>query len=172
MACAVQRSRCHSRRAAHAVAKAVVVCWTPASVGSENVREEARRARAEGKLLQVYMEACQPPMFFGELQGAQLVGWSGDRGHDKFRMLVKGLRAVIAGKQPPASMRRQIGYKAPGSVNATALAAAGIGAFAVAGAGSLAIEDVRERVGLTPKVEWSMNFGNGVDLSQGGDHSS
>ncbi len=54
-------------------AKAVIVCWSPTSVASENVRAEARWAKDRGKLLQIYIEACAPPLFFGEQQGVMLL---------------------------------------------------------------------------------------------------
>ena len=47
-----------------AEAKAVIVCWSPASIKSENVRSEARVAREDGRLIQVFLERCLPPLFF------------------------------------------------------------------------------------------------------------
>src|SRR5215472_7931132 len=58
-------------------AKAVVVCWSPASVASENVRSEARVAREDGRLVQVFLKPCMPPLFFGERQGIDLSKWRG-----------------------------------------------------------------------------------------------
>ncbi len=43
-------------------AKVVIVAWSQAAVASENVKAEARRARNQGKLIQVYVEACEPPL--------------------------------------------------------------------------------------------------------------
>ena len=48
-----------------AAARTVVVCWTPASVASENVRSEARVAREDGRLIQAFLKPCAPPLFFG-----------------------------------------------------------------------------------------------------------
>src|SRR5690349_13710475 len=59
-------------------AKTVVVCWSPASVASENVRSEARVAREDGRLIQVFLKPCQPPLFFGERQGIDLSKWRGN----------------------------------------------------------------------------------------------
>ena len=59
-----------------AAARLVVVAWSPASVASENVKAEARWARQQGRLLQVFVEACEPPLFFGERQGVDLKHWS------------------------------------------------------------------------------------------------
>ena len=58
-------------------AKAAIVAWSPASVASENVKAEARRARGQGKLVQVFIAPCDPPLFFGERQGVDLKHWSG-----------------------------------------------------------------------------------------------
>lgn len=149
--------------AALASAKAVVACWSPAAVASENVREEARRARARGALVQAYIEECEPPLFFGEQQGARLIGWNGDRGNDRFQMLARGLKALSAGKAPPKALSKQIGYKRPASLAGPLL----LGAFAVivaAGAAMLFIEDIRHRVFPPPVVTWSMNAGQRADL--------
>ena len=53
-------------------AKSVIVCWSPASVTSENVRSEARQAREDGRLIQVFVSPCSAPFFFGERQGVDL----------------------------------------------------------------------------------------------------
>ncbi len=53
-------------------AKVVVVCWSKAATASENVRAEARRAKADGRLIQIFLEPCEPPLFFGERQGINL----------------------------------------------------------------------------------------------------
>ena len=55
-------------------AKAVVVCWSHAAVASENVRSEARLARNQGRLIQVFLEACEPPLFFGGEAISSLIG--------------------------------------------------------------------------------------------------
>lgn len=79
-------------------AKAVVVCWSPASVDSENVRSEARVAREDGRLVQVFLKPCSPPLFFGERQGVDLCGWRGNPGDIRFSRIVDAVRAVSAGK--------------------------------------------------------------------------
>src|SRR5947208_13514977 len=58
-------------------ARAVIVCWSPDSVASENVRSEARVAREDGRLIQVFVKPCAPPLFFGERQGIDLSSWRG-----------------------------------------------------------------------------------------------
>jgi hypothetical protein len=78
----------------------VVVAWSSAAVASENVKAEARHARQQGKLLQVFLEACEPPMFFGERQGVDLVGWTGLADDRRFLTLAEAVEALIAGKRP------------------------------------------------------------------------
>jgi adenylate cyclase len=76
-----------------AAAKLVIVAWSPASVASDNVKAEARWARGQGRLLQVFVEACDPPLFFGERQGVDLKGWSGLATDAAFRTLLQAVRA-------------------------------------------------------------------------------
>lgn len=53
-------------------AELVIVCWSQDAVSSENVKAEARRAKAANKLLQVLLDDAVPPLFFGETQGIRL----------------------------------------------------------------------------------------------------
>lgn len=149
--------------AALAQAKAVVVCWSQSSVASENVREEARRARARGLLVQAYVEDCEPPLFFGEQQGARLVNWTGARDNDRFQMLVAGLRAIIAGKPLPPTLRKQIGYKARERL-AGPLLVLGFAILVAASAAVLFIREIREVIFPPPPIEWSMSTGARVDI--------
>jgi TolB-like protein/tetratricopeptide (TPR) repeat protein len=79
-----------------AAADAVLVCWSPASVASENVRSEARRARSMGRLVQVFIGPCEPPLFFGERQGVDLEGWNGSVRSRQFERVVEALHAAVA----------------------------------------------------------------------------
>jgi hypothetical protein len=142
-----------------ATAKSVIVCWTPASAASENVRAEARVGRNAGKLLQAYLKPCTPPFFFGERQGADLTDWDGDRGAERFQFLVKGVRDVLAGKRPEPGL----GYR-PRESRAAAFVVAGIGLLAAAAVGVLWIPELRERVFPPPPVVWSMSAGPSADL--------
>lgn len=82
-------------------AKVVIVAWSPAAVASDNVKAEARRARNQGKLIQTFVEACEPPLFFGERQGVQLTNWDGDTNDHRFQTILAAARAILAGKKPP-----------------------------------------------------------------------
>ena len=94
-----------------AAAKLVIVAWSPASVASDNVKAEARWARGQGRLLQVFVEVCEPPLFFGERQGVDLKGWSGGATDPAFRTLLQVVRAgptpmpeETASEAPPAPL--------------------------------------------------------------------
>ncbi|MGD9979662.1 MAG: toll/interleukin-1 receptor domain-containing protein [Hyphomonadaceae bacterium] len=82
-------------------AKVVIVAWSEAAVASENVKAEARRARNQGKLIQTFVEPCQPPLFFGERQGVDLSSWNGNATDNRFKTVVEAARAILAGKRPP-----------------------------------------------------------------------
>src|SRR5262247_2243806 len=59
------------------VAKAVIVVWTEASVSSTFVRDEAGRARDEGRLVPVLLDAVQLPLGFGAFQAEDFTRWNG-----------------------------------------------------------------------------------------------
>src|SRR5206468_7355134 len=80
-------------------AKAVIVCWSPASVASENVRSEARVAREDGRLIQVFVKPCTPPLFFGERQGVDLSKWRGNADDPRIVTLAEFVRKVAAGER-------------------------------------------------------------------------
>jgi TolB-like protein len=85
-----------------AAAKLVIVAWSPASVGSENVKAEARWARAQGRLLQVFVETCEPPLFFGERQGVDLKHWSGEGSETGFRTVLEAVRKGLSEPSSPS----------------------------------------------------------------------
>lgn len=92
-----------------AAAKVVIVAWSRAAVASENVKAEARSAREAGKLIQIFVEPCAPPLFFGERQGVDLTNWNGTTTDARFRALIEGAQAVRAGRRPPQG----VGYAPP-----------------------------------------------------------
>ena len=104
-------------------ARAVIVCWSPASVASDYVKSEARLARDDGRLLQVFLKPCKPPLFFGERQGVDLVGWSGAADDPRIGKVIDAARAVVSGERlhdvahPPAAP------PAPPAVRGSGLAA-------------------------------------------------
>lgn len=89
-----------------AQAKAVVVCWSPASVASENVRSEARVARQDGRLVQVFVRPCSPPLFFGERQGVDLSKWRGGAGDSRIAQIADCVREISNPKGAAAQGRQ------------------------------------------------------------------
>lgn len=81
-----------------AEARVVLVLWSRAAVGSDNVRSEARWAREQERLIQLFAEPCNPPLFFGERQGIDLAGWTGDRDDHRFVNLVSEVRERLDGR--------------------------------------------------------------------------
>ena len=82
-------------------ADVVIVCWSAASVTSENVRSEARLARSRGKLVQTFLEPCEPPLFFGERQGIDLTGWNGSAHGRVVERLKQALEQVLSPTPEP-----------------------------------------------------------------------
>ncbi len=80
-------------------AAAVIVCWSPASVASENVRSEARVARQDGRLIQVFLKPCMPPLFFGERQGIDLSKWRGSAEDPNIAKISDAVSAIAAGEE-------------------------------------------------------------------------
>jgi len=80
-------------------AKAVIVCWSPAAVASDNVRSEARVAREDGRLIQVFLKPCQPPLFFGEQQALDVSRWRGNADDPRIARLIETARKVAAGER-------------------------------------------------------------------------
>lgn len=84
-------------------AKAVVVLWSPRSVGSRWVRAEATIADRRKTLIPVTIEPCDKPVIFELTQTADLSGWNGDLGHPSWRSLVVEIREFL-GRDPELGM--------------------------------------------------------------------
>ncbi|HEX3676110.1 MAG TPA: TIR domain-containing protein, partial [Sphingomicrobium sp.] len=91
-----------------AEAKAVIVCWSPASVTSENVRSEARLAREDGRLIQVFVSPCSPPLFFGERQGVDLSSWRGGEKDPRITAVADAIRSITGAKHPLPSEKPRV----------------------------------------------------------------
>jgi hypothetical protein len=70
---------------------ATVVLWSKLSRGSRFVIDEVNRAANLDRLCPAMIEPCEPPMGFGQMQTADIVGWNGDLDHHGFRSLVRGI---------------------------------------------------------------------------------
>nr|WP_070959799.1 toll/interleukin-1 receptor domain-containing protein [Hyphomonas sp. Mor2] len=81
-------------------ASVCIVVWSSTSVSSENVKAEARRARTDGKLIQVFIEDCDPPIFFGERQGINLTEWRGETNAPGPQDVIDAALAIRSGRKP------------------------------------------------------------------------
>jgi adenylate cyclase len=84
-------------------ARAVVVVWSAEAARSQWVRSEADRARSEGKLVQLRVEAAPLPMPFDQIQCADLSGWSGDPDAPGWRQVAASVADLLGGPAPIAS---------------------------------------------------------------------
>lgn len=87
-------------------AGSVVVLWTPASVGSEWVRNEASEAAQRGVLVPALhgLHERSIPLEFRRRQTARLTGWpDGAAGQAGFDQLLAGVRRVLAQAPRPAA---------------------------------------------------------------------
>jgi tetratricopeptide (TPR) repeat protein len=79
-------------------AKAVVVIWTQSSTLSTFVRDEAGRARDQGRLVPVTFDAVELPLGFGAFQAEDFTRWNGGADAAQMQILVETLRAKIEGR--------------------------------------------------------------------------
>jgi tetratricopeptide (TPR) repeat protein len=79
-------------------AKAVVVVWTQSSAASAFVRDEAGRARDEGRLVPVMLDNVQIPLGFGAFQAEDFTRWNGGANAPQMQILEEALKAKIEGR--------------------------------------------------------------------------
>ncbi len=80
-------------------AKVVVVVWTEASVGSTFVRDEAGRAKDQGRLVPVQLDrGVKIPIGFGTIQAEDFTAWNGGAGAAQVQLLEEALRARLEGR--------------------------------------------------------------------------
>ncbi|MDB5432763.1 MAG: Adenylate cyclase [Caulobacter sp.] len=87
--------------AALKAAKAVVVLWSPRSVGSRWVRAEATMADRNKTLAPVIVEPCQRPIMFELTQTADLCHWEGQADDRVWRALVGDVRNLVGVRAAP-----------------------------------------------------------------------
>ena len=78
-----------------AAAKAVVVVWTPTSVGSRWVRGEAREAADRGVLVPARFSAASLPLDVRAIHTIDLDGWNDDPASKPCQELLRALEATI-----------------------------------------------------------------------------
>jgi hypothetical protein len=87
---------------------AVIVLWTPHSIESKNVRDEARLGQHEEKLVNAMIGVSAPPFPFERNNGLPLDGWTGREKHNGWARLVKTIDDMFA----------QTGAGSPGELTA------------------------------------------------------
>ncbi|HYD87190.1 MAG TPA: TIR domain-containing protein [Vitreimonas sp.] len=79
-------------------AKAVIVVWTQSSALSTFVRDEAGRARDEGRLVPVLFDRVEIPLGFGAFQAEDFTRWNGGSNAPQMQILEEALKAKIEGR--------------------------------------------------------------------------
>ena len=80
-------------------ARCVIVAWSIASTESDWVLEEADHAKRRRVLIPVLTESVTPPLGFGAIHAADLVGWDGNATTNTFIELLKPI-ATLLGTPP------------------------------------------------------------------------
>jgi TolB-like protein len=93
-------------------AKAVLVIWSNAAIGSQWVRAEADAGRALGTLLQVRADDCVIPLPFNQFQTARLQRWDGDPDDLEWRAVLASVE-WLAGHESVATTQSTSGSKRP-----------------------------------------------------------
>ncbi|MBL8542895.1 MAG: toll/interleukin-1 receptor domain-containing protein [Hyphomonadaceae bacterium] len=84
-------------------AKAVIVVWTQSSALSTFVRDEAGRARDDGRLVPVLLDPVEIPLGFGAFQAEDFTRWNGGANAAQMQILDEALRAKIEGRDADGS---------------------------------------------------------------------
>jgi TIR domain len=79
-------------------AKACVIIWSPDSVISDWVKEEATLAKEGGKYLPIQVGTDQPPMGFRRIQAANLSQWKGNAQDPQWRLLITEIGNLVRGE--------------------------------------------------------------------------
>ena len=91
---------------------AVVVLWSPQSVRSQFVIDEASYAQRQGKLCPALLEPCEIPFGFGGVHADSLEGWTGQLRHEGFNRLLGSIERLTGkeaqlGASTPESARER-----------------------------------------------------------------
>jgi TIR domain len=79
-------------------AKACIIVWSPNSVISDWVKEEATLAKEGGKYLPIQIGVDLPPMGFRRIQAADLRSWTGNAQDPQWRLLMTEITNLVGGK--------------------------------------------------------------------------
>lgn len=96
-------------------AKAVIVVWTQGSAASTFVRDEAGRARDEGRLVPVMLDRIEIPLGFGAFQAEDFTRWNGGANAPQIQLLEEVLKAKLSGRDVDGAAierrRRRLGTR-------------------------------------------------------------
>ena len=73
----------------------VLVVWTPNSVSSRHVKDEARLARENDKLINVVAGVSQPPFPYDSVNALPLDGWTGREPHGGWSRTVQTVESLL-----------------------------------------------------------------------------
>lgn len=79
-------------------AKVVIVVWTEASAASTFVRDEAGRARDQGRLVPVMLDRVEIPLGFGAFQAEDFSAWNGRAEAAQMQLLEEAVHAKLEGR--------------------------------------------------------------------------
>ncbi|MES1156844.1 MAG: toll/interleukin-1 receptor domain-containing protein [Alphaproteobacteria bacterium] len=79
-------------------AQVVLVVWTAGAISSSVVRDEAGRARDDGRLLAVKLDRVEPPLGFGDFHVEDFSRWNGALNAPPFKLLAETVEAKLAGR--------------------------------------------------------------------------
>lgn len=117
-------------------AKCVIVAWSKHSVGPEGqfVRDEATRAQQRSVYVPVTIDNVRIPLGFGESHATSLRGWRGDPSDPRYQAVLSAVRRIAGGGSEERTTKRpqrRIGRRAVVAGGAVAVAAVGIGGWAL-----------------------------------------
>lgn len=79
-------------------ARAVIVVWTQSAAASTFVRDEAGRARDDGRLVPVMLDRVDIPLGFGAFQAEDFTRWNGGANAPQMQILEEALKAKLEGR--------------------------------------------------------------------------
>jgi hypothetical protein len=92
---------------------AVLVIWTPLSIASKNVKDEARLGQSTDKLVNVIVGAPAPPFPFDRVNGLPLDGWTGRKTHNGWTRVIRTIeeRLVAVGGSNPGELTAALRHR-------------------------------------------------------------
>jgi hypothetical protein len=105
-------------------AKACIIIWSPDSVISDWVKEEATLAKEGGKYLPIQVGTDQPPMGFRRIQAANLSQWNGNAQDPQWRLLITEIAHLVRGDGATAASAGPVAAPPPGASSGIASIAA------------------------------------------------